>query len=66
MFQKDSNSFQSFYQIRDMFSDYRRPGLESWILDKLKSLVPEHILKEFVRLSKETVKFPLPQIIAGE
>lgn len=64
LFQKDSNTFQSFYQIRDMFSDYRRPGLESWILDKVKTLVPEHISKEFVRLSKQTAKFPLPQIIA--
>ncbi|XP_058092518.1 linoleate 9S-lipoxygenase A-like [Magnolia sinica] len=64
-FQKDSNSFESFDEMRNMFSGSAAPALDRRLEAMLKRLVPDKVFGEIVRTSKENPgKFPLPQIIS--
>ncbi|CAN1325703.1 Linoleate 9S-lipoxygenase 6 (Fragment) [Linum perenne] len=61
----DSSNFKSFDDLRELFSGKRTKAVEKHVREKLKKLVPEHLLIEITNRSKEEVaKFPLPQIIA--
>ncbi|KAG5514887.1 hypothetical protein RHGRI_036064 [Rhododendron griersonianum] len=61
-----TGSFESFDEIRDLFTSSRSQVLEGWVADKLKSMLPPEIFKKITRASKENLtKFPLPQVIAG-
>lgn len=69
LFEADHNKFESFDQmVKDLYSGGRRGrALEGFVMEKLKGLLPEELFKEVVRGTKEnTLKFPLPQIIASE
>lgn len=63
-----TGSFESFDEIRNLFTSIRSQVLEGWVVDKLKSMVPPEIFKKITRASKEKqkTKFPLPQVIAGD
>lgn len=62
-----TGSFESFDEIRDLFTSSRSQVLEGWVADKLKSMLPPEIFKKITRASKENLtKFPLPQVIAGD
>ncbi|OVA04601.1 Lipoxygenase [Macleaya cordata] len=65
LLQQNSSHFESFSEIRDVFVKNRNRILEGWMIEKLKTLVPDELLKEIHRACKEnSSKFPIPQIIA--
>ncbi|KAH7681305.1 Linoleate 9S-lipoxygenase protein [Dioscorea alata] len=69
LFEADHNKFESFDQmVKDLYSGGRRGrALEGLVMEKLKGLLPEELFKEVVRGTKEnSLKFPLPQIIASD
>ncbi|KAI3927456.1 hypothetical protein MKW92_044446 [Papaver armeniacum] len=66
IFHQSSGNYESFAEIREMFSNNRNQKLEGWMMDKLKYLIPEDLFKEIQKASKEkSSKFPIPQIIAA-
>ncbi|XP_059660015.1 linoleate 9S-lipoxygenase 6-like [Cornus florida] len=66
LFQENSSSFESFSEIRDLFTSKKYQVVEEWVTHKLKKLVPDKLFKEIQQTSKENpMDFPLPQIIAG-
>ncbi|KAJ8748171.1 hypothetical protein K2173_000579 [Erythroxylum novogranatense] len=61
----DSNSFESFEEILDMFSRKRNQVAEGKTTEKMKKLLPDNLYQEITHASQEQhSKFPLPQIIA--
>ncbi|KAK9141308.1 hypothetical protein Scep_010989 [Stephania cephalantha] len=65
LIQRSSGNFESFEEIREMFSSNRDQALEGWLVEKLKKFVPHQFIKEIDKASKEIPrKFPLPQIIS--
>jgi hypothetical protein len=65
--QQDSRSFSSFEETSSIFSGKRSRVVEKWVKETLKKMVPDKLYKEVIHASKKTpLKFPLPQIIAGE
>ena len=68
LFQDDSGHFKSFDEIRHLFTANRsQVKKEGWFVKKVKDLVPEELFKMIQHASlKNPVKFPLPQIIAGD
>lgn len=67
LFKDDSSSFESFEEIHKMFSSNRNKPAEAKVTEKLKTLVPNEMVKEITHTSKDDpMKFPLPQIIAGD
>lgn len=64
---QDSHSFESFNEILDLFSSNRSQVLEAEVAEKIKKLLPDGIFKKFIHASKsDPIKFPLPQIVAGD
>lgn len=64
---QSTGSFESFDEIRDLFTTSGSQILDGWAAEKLKSKVPPEIFKRITRASKENqTKFPLPQVIAGD
>ncbi|XVE78192.1 hypothetical protein DITRI_Ditri13aG0124200 [Diplodiscus trichospermus] len=60
----DSTSFESFNEIRDLYSDNRSPVMKGTATEKMKKLLPAELFKEISHASKQDhIKFPLPQII---
>ncbi|RRT84554.1 hypothetical protein B296_00004079, partial [Ensete ventricosum] len=68
VFEGSIRNFESFGQMRkDLYSSHRRSILEGVVMEKLKALLPEEFIKEVVRVVKENpLKFPIPEVIAGE
>lgn len=59
--------FQSFDEIRGMFSSDKSRKVEGRLTEKLQKLVPEHLFNQITRASKgDPMKFPEPQIIASD
>lgn len=64
---QDSRSFSSFEETSSIFSGKRSQVAEKWVKETLKKMVPDKLYKEVIHASKKNqLKFPLPQIIAGE
>lgn len=64
--QQDSSNFESFDEVHNMFSGDRSQIEEEWVTAKLKNILPADLLKEVTDLAtKNPLKFPSPQIIAG-
>ncbi|KAK6286742.1 hypothetical protein POUND7_012921, partial [Theobroma cacao] len=60
----DSSSFESFDEIRNLYSDNRSQVMRGTITEKMKKLVPAELIKQVTHASKQDhIKFPLPQII---
>lgn len=60
------SSFQSFDEIRSLFSSNRSQKVEGWLTQKLQKLVPEQLFKRITHASKgDPMTFPEPQIIAS-
>ncbi|PSR86298.1 Linoleate 9S-lipoxygenase 7 [Actinidia chinensis var. chinensis] len=65
LFENDARSFESFDEIRDLFSSSRNQVLEGWVAEKVKSMVPPELYKKITHASKQNpMEFQLPQIIA--
>ncbi|XP_042510798.1 linoleate 9S-lipoxygenase A-like [Macadamia integrifolia] len=70
LFKNESSSFDSFEEIHDLYDDNNNNNpnkvLEGWVIEKLKKLVPQELLREMNNIGSKhhQVKFPLPQIIA--
>ena len=66
-FKHDSGSFRSFEETSSFFSSNKNQVVEGDVKEVLKKMVPEKLFKEVIHASNQNpVKFPLPQIIAGE
>ncbi|XWS36628.1 hypothetical protein CRYUN_Cryun20dG0101300 [Craigia yunnanensis] len=60
----DSSSFESFDEIRDLYSDNRSQVMKGTVTEKMKKIIPAELFKEITHASKQDdIKFPLPQII---
>ncbi|XVF32054.1 hypothetical protein REPUB_Repub17cG0048800 [Reevesia pubescens] len=60
----DSSSFESFEEIRDLYSDKKSQVMKGMVTEKMKKLVPAELIKEITHaIEKDHIKFPLPQII---
>lgn len=60
------SSYQSFNEIRNLFSSNRSQKVEGRLAEKLQKIVPSALFKRIKHVSKgDPLKFPLPQIIAG-
>ncbi|KAK8579138.1 hypothetical protein V6N13_142358 [Hibiscus sabdariffa] len=60
----DSSSFESFDEIRELYSDNRGQAIrETSVMEKVEKVVPAQIFKEVTHKSEYDIKFPLPQII---
>lgn len=66
MIQPDSNHFESFDEIHDMFSRNKSQVIEGALKEKLKAIVPKEFFKDVTHAIKNPLKFPVPQIIAGD
>lgn len=66
MMQKDSNHFESFDEIHDMFSDNQNQVIGGSLEEKLKAMVPNELFKDITHAIKTPLKFPVPQMIAGD
>lgn len=67
LFKQDSGSFRSFEETSSFFSSNKNQVVEGQVKETLKNMVPEKLFKEVIHASNQNpVKFPLPQIIAGE
>ncbi|KAJ0977170.1 hypothetical protein J5N97_012644 [Dioscorea zingiberensis] len=68
LLQGNKEKFKSFDQmIKELYSGGRSRTLEGFIMEKLKSFLPEDLFKEVVRTTKDNpFKFQLPQIIAND
>ncbi|KAI5315368.1 hypothetical protein L3X38_044544 [Prunus dulcis] len=62
--QKDSNHFESFDEIHDMFSDNQNQVIGGSLKEKLKAMVPNELFKDITHAIKTPLKFPVPQMIA--
>lgn len=61
---KGSKHLESFDEIDAMFSANESLVIEGSLKEKLKAMVPDEFYK--THAIKKTLKFPLPQIIAGD
>ncbi|KAJ4847088.1 hypothetical protein Tsubulata_039036, partial [Turnera subulata] len=62
----DSSGFESFNEMRGMFSGKRSQMVGGKVKEELKKVVPDELFKEITQASKkDCFKFPLPQIING-
>lgn len=63
---QESESFESFNEISNIFSRHQKQEVEGWIAEKLKNLVSDELFKGIKEASKkDPTKFPLPKIIEG-
>ncbi|KAG4193052.1 hypothetical protein ERO13_A07G196300v2 [Gossypium hirsutum] len=62
---RDSSSFESFGDIRDLYSNNRRQAMRGKsVTEKVKKFVPAQLFKDVTHVIEEVdIKFPLPQII---
>ncbi|KAL2470744.1 Linoleate 9S-lipoxygenase 1 [Abeliophyllum distichum] len=66
MFKEGSSHFESFNEIAQLFTSTRDQGEEECVVKNLKRAVPDDFLKKIKQvIKKNPVKFPLPEIIAG-
>ena len=69
LFQQESDDYNSFDEVHNMFSGNRSRSqeVEGWITEKLKNVLPAKLFKEVTDVNKKNPqKFPIPQIIAGD
>ncbi|XP_039021129.1 linoleate 9S-lipoxygenase-like isoform X2 [Hibiscus syriacus] len=60
----DSSSFESFDEIRELYSENRGEAIrEESVMEKVKKVVPAELFKEVTHKFEYDIKFPLPQII---
>ncbi|KAL5861543.1 hypothetical protein ACOSQ4_002839 [Xanthoceras sorbifolium] len=63
LLQQDS-SFQSFDEIKEMFSKTRSQQVEGWLTEKLRKLLPDELFKGIIHASKGNhLMFPSPQVL---
>ncbi|OMP07928.1 Lipoxygenase [Corchorus olitorius] len=61
---RDSSSFESFDEIRDLYSENRSQVKKGQVREKMKKLLPNELLKQVSHASIEDhIKFPLPHVI---
>ncbi|KAL2488318.1 Linoleate 9S-lipoxygenase 5 [Forsythia ovata] len=66
MFKEGSSHFESFNEIAQLFTSTRDQGEEESVVKNLKQAVPDDLRKKIKQvIKKNPVKFPLPEIIAG-
>lgn len=62
----EDSSFQSFQEIKELFTREKGQKVEEWLLEKLRKVVPEHLVKQIIHASKgNPLTFPLPSIATG-
>ncbi|KAL7201185.1 hypothetical protein ACSBR1_032983 [Camellia fascicularis] len=67
LFGKESGNFESFDEIRDLFTSSRNQVVEGWVAEKLKRMVTPDLFKKITQASKEKpTEFPLPRIAENE
>lgn len=65
---RDSSSFESFGDIRDLYSNNRRQAMRgTWVTKEVKKFLPAQLFKDVTHVIEEVdIKIPLPQIIRGD
>lgn len=67
LLEQGPSSFESFDEIRDMFSKKRSQVIKGKVKQELKKIVSDKLFKKVTRASRKGfMELPLPQIIAGE
>ena len=67
LFKEDSDSFDSFNEILEVFSGHNKQPVKKRLDDRVKMLKPNEQLKGTMHAKKQySSKFPLPKIIAGD
>lgn len=62
----EDSSFQTFQEIKEFFTREKGQKVEEWLIEKLRTVVPEHLVKKITHASKgDPMKFPLPSIAIG-
>ncbi|XP_021685924.2 linoleate 9S-lipoxygenase 6 [Hevea brasiliensis] len=62
LLKQGSSNFKSIEEIRNLFYRKRNP-IKGTVTDKIKKLVTDELFKEIIHATKESIEFPLPQII---
>ncbi|XP_031248430.1 probable linoleate 9S-lipoxygenase 5 [Pistacia vera] len=59
----EDSSFQSFREIKELFTREKGQKVEEGLIEKLRKVMPEHLVKKITHASKGgTMKFPMPSI----
>lgn len=65
--EKDSSFFQSFDEIKEMYSKKRSQKLDGLLTEKLHKLLPDELVKAITHASKGNhLMFPTPQVLTGD
>lgn len=63
---EETNQFNSFNEIKELFSGKKSQGVEEWMIKKLEAHLPKEIFKEIGQGIKDyTTKFPMMELFAG-
>lgn len=64
---EETNQFNSFNEIKELFSGKKSQGVEEWMIKKLEAHLPKEIFKEIGQGIKDyTTKFPMMELFAGD